>query len=220
LDLADLTTIKKSADEFLSKESRLNVLWNNAGVMTPPAGSKTVQGYELQLGTNCLGPFLFTQLLLPILRQTAASSPRNSVRVLFTASLMAELSLPKGGIQWEDINFEGTNNRAKTSLAYGQSKVGNIFLGKEFVRREGAREGGGANGNGNGNGVLFATLNPGNLKSELQRHVGSVQTFFGVSLRALLWSLGCVLILVFRMFFYTTPYMVLTRSSLRVYRQT
>jgi retinol dehydrogenase-12 len=52
LDLSDLTTIKASAKEFLAKESRLDVLWNNAGVMVPPQGSKTVQGSELQVGTN------------------------------------------------------------------------------------------------------------------------------------------------------------------------
>jgi retinol dehydrogenase-12 len=143
LDLADLTTIKRSADEFLSKESRLDTLWNNAGVMTPPAGSKSAQGYELQLGTNCLGPFLFTQLLLPILRQTAASSPPNSVRVLFTGSLVAELSTPKGGINFDDINHEKTGSQ---NIAYGQSKVGNIIVGNEFARR---------NENA-GDGILFA----------------------------------------------------------------
>jgi NAD(P)-dependent dehydrogenase (short-subunit alcohol dehydrogenase family) len=45
LDLGDLASIRSSVDEFLRKESRLHVLWNNAGVMVPPAGSKTVQGY-------------------------------------------------------------------------------------------------------------------------------------------------------------------------------
>ena len=51
LDLNDLTTIKSSADAFLRDNDRLDVLWNNAGVMTPPQGSKTKQGYDLQLGT-------------------------------------------------------------------------------------------------------------------------------------------------------------------------
>lgn len=58
LDLSDLTTIKSSADEFLAKESRLDVLWLNAGVMVPPQGLKTTQGYELQLGTNNRQSFL------------------------------------------------------------------------------------------------------------------------------------------------------------------
>jgi retinol dehydrogenase-12 len=71
LDLADLTTIKASAEEFLSKETKLHVLFNNAGVMCPPQGSKTPQGYELQLGTNNIGTFMFTKLLTPILNATA-----------------------------------------------------------------------------------------------------------------------------------------------------
>jgi retinol dehydrogenase-12 len=55
LDLADLSTINKSAEEFMAKESRLDVLVNNAGVMFPPAGEKDEQGHELQMGTNVLG---------------------------------------------------------------------------------------------------------------------------------------------------------------------
>jgi retinol dehydrogenase 12 len=83
LDLDDLTTIKKSAEEFLAKETRLDVLWNNAGVMIPPQGSKTKQGYELQLGTNNVAPFLFTKFLTPLLVETAKSATKGSVRVLW-----------------------------------------------------------------------------------------------------------------------------------------
>lgn len=67
LDLGDLTTIEQSAQEFLHQEERLDVLWLNAGVMTPPRGSKTAQGYELQLGTNNIAHFLLTRLLHPVL---------------------------------------------------------------------------------------------------------------------------------------------------------
>jgi retinol dehydrogenase 12 len=77
LDLEDLTTIKGSVQEFLSKEDRLDVLWNNAGVMGPVPGLKTKQGYELQLGTNTVAPFLFTKLLIPILMHTAKKSPQD-----------------------------------------------------------------------------------------------------------------------------------------------
>lgn len=80
--LADLTAIKKSAEDFLSKEQRLDVLWNNAGVMATPQGSVTKQGYELQLSTNNVAPFLFTQLLTPILARTAKSARPGSVRVV------------------------------------------------------------------------------------------------------------------------------------------
>jgi hypothetical protein len=82
LDLADLTSIKASADAFKANESRLDVLWNNAGVSQPPLGSVSKQGIELQLATNCLGPFLFTHLLLPLLESTSAGSSAGSVRVI------------------------------------------------------------------------------------------------------------------------------------------
>jgi retinol dehydrogenase-12 len=88
LDLNDLEGIKPSAEEFLSKEKRLDVLFNNAGVMIPPQGSKTKQGYELQLGTNCIAPFLFTKLLTPLLISTAKSSPRGSVRVIWVLRIL------------------------------------------------------------------------------------------------------------------------------------
>ncbi|KAE9371719.1 NAD(P)-binding protein [Stipitochalara longipes BDJ] len=168
LDLADLSTIGKSAQDFLSRESRLDVLWNNAGVMRPPAGSRTKQNYETQLGTNCLGPFLFTQLLRPILIKTAASSPPNSVRVCWTSSLMAEASVPKGVIDFEDINGE---KGASQRVLYSQSKAGNIFLGWEFARRNGEE------------GLISVTLNPGNLRSPLQRYASCLEnTFNGILL--------------------------------------
>jgi retinol dehydrogenase-12 len=73
LELGDLATIKPSIDGFLAKETRLDVLFNNAGVMVPPQGSTTKQGYELQLGTNCVDPFLFTKLLTPLLADMPTS---------------------------------------------------------------------------------------------------------------------------------------------------
>lgn len=60
LTLDDLATIKASVDKFRSTEDRLDVLFNNAGVSLPAAGSRSKQGHELQLATNCLGPMLFT----------------------------------------------------------------------------------------------------------------------------------------------------------------
>jgi retinol dehydrogenase-12 len=60
----------------------------------------------MQLGTNRLGPFLFTQLLRPIMVKTAATSPPDSVRVCWTGSLVVELNVPKGVIDFDDINGE------------------------------------------------------------------------------------------------------------------
>jgi NAD(P)-dependent dehydrogenase (short-subunit alcohol dehydrogenase family) len=76
LDLADLSTIKASGQEFLSKEPKLHVLFNDAGVMLPTEGSKTAQGYEQQLGVNNVGTFMFTKLLTPTLERQLRLSPK------------------------------------------------------------------------------------------------------------------------------------------------
>ena len=131
LDLNDLTTIKRSAEEFLIKENRLDVLWNNAGVMIPPQGSKTAQGHELQFGTNNVAPFLFTKLLLPILANTAKAAPPNSVRVIWVSSTAALLA-PKPPVDLSNMDYK------KDELAwnkYGRSKAGNVLHSAEFARQ-------------------------------------------------------------------------------------
>lgn len=86
LDLANLTTIKASVAHFLANENKHHVLFNNAGVMNPEQGSKTIQGNELQLGVNNISPFLFTKLLTPVLISTAKSEPIGTVRVVWVSS--------------------------------------------------------------------------------------------------------------------------------------
>ncbi len=134
LDLADLTTVKASAEEFLAKEQKLDVLWNNAGVMVPPQGSKTKQGYELQLGTNNVAPFLFTKLLTPILISTAKVSPPASVRVVWVSSSAAESFAPKGGVDFGNLDYKVDKG---AWVKYGVSKGGNILHAKEFATRYG-----------------------------------------------------------------------------------
>ncbi|KAK5689112.1 short-chain alcohol dehydrogenase [Elasticomyces elasticus] len=163
VDLADLPTIKGSVEDFLSRESRLDVLTNNAGVMTPPKGSITAQSYELQMGTNCLGPFLFTQLLTPLLQKTASSNPAGSVRVTWAASL-ATAGAPKGG-----VTFDGQAQAPKVFgdriTDYAQTKACNTLLAREFQARYGDKAG-----------IVSNSWNPGNLKSELQRHQTLVES--------------------------------------------
>ena len=133
LDLSDLVLVKESAESFLSKENRLDVLWNNAGVMTPPQGSKTKQNYEAQLGTNCLGPFLFTKLLTPLLIETAKTAPRGSVRVCWLASSAAEFMSPKpGGVDMKNLDYKKDQS---AWYKYGVSKAGNVLYSKEFAKR-------------------------------------------------------------------------------------
>lgn len=163
LDLAHLASIKKSADEFAAREQRLDVLTNNAGVMFPPKGSKSEEGHELQMGTNCLGPFLFTQLLLPLLRKTAASSPPGSVRVTWAASVAIDLLSPAHGVDLDEANGGAPKVLSTPQQNYGQSKSGNVLLGTEFARRY------------RDDGIVSASWNPGNLYTELYRHTGPVE---------------------------------------------
>ena len=82
LDLADLSTIKPFVSTFQAQQPHLDVLFNNAGVSLPPLGSVSKQEIELQLATNCLGPYLLTQLLLPILSATASTSAPATTRMI------------------------------------------------------------------------------------------------------------------------------------------
>ncbi|KAL8297740.1 hypothetical protein RB601_002984 [Gaeumannomyces tritici] len=165
LDLADLSTIKASAETFLARESRLDVLWNNAGVMASPAGSKTVQGYDLQLGTNNLGPFLFTKLLYPLLVSTAAaavagSEHASSTRVVWVSSNGAQ-SAPTPPVDFGNIDY---SIRDETPFnKYFRSKAGNIFHARELARRSKEAS----------DGVISVVMEPGLIKSDIGRNVST-----------------------------------------------
>ncbi|KAL1963405.1 hypothetical protein VTN77DRAFT_8421 [Rasamsonia byssochlamydoides] len=77
LDLNDLRTVKPFVDAFLAAETRLDLLYNNAGVANVPPSKRTVQGLESHLGVNCVGPYLLTQLLAPRLVATAKDPARH-----------------------------------------------------------------------------------------------------------------------------------------------
>jgi len=152
LDLSDLASVKKAAELFSSQEQKLNVIWNNAaiGVNALPNASKTKQGHEMHIGTNCLGPFLFTRLLLPKLKEAAKTEPRDSVRIVWASSAMVDTA-PKGGLTVSELD-KPTTNQIHT---YTISKSGNWFLASEFARRTGK------------DGIVSITQNPGNLSTNL-----------------------------------------------------
>lgn len=156
LKLDDLSSIKASVQEFKAKESKLHVLWNNAGVSQPPLGSVSSQGIELQFATNCLGPFLFTQLLLPLLESTAADTvtPQGSVRVVWTSSQVMELSSPPGGIIIDELRAPPQDRNRN----YTNSKTGNYFLATELARRAGPSN------------IVSVSMNPGAATTNLFRH--------------------------------------------------
>lgn len=132
VNLEDLGSVKEAAASFLQKETRLDALWNNAGVMRPPEGSTSKQGYELQLGVNCIASFLFTQLLTPALAEAAKHEPPGSVRVLWVASSAAELFAPHGGVDMDNLDYKRNVN---TGEKYGMSKGGMVLLSQEYARR-------------------------------------------------------------------------------------
>ncbi|KAK8097873.1 short-chain dehydrogenase [Apiospora kogelbergensis] len=157
LDLADLRSVKAAAERFLASETKLHVLFNNAGVMSADDNKmeKTVQGYENQLGINCLGPFLLTRLLTPVLVTTAAdrSTHTHEVRVVFVSSFAAEMYHEKDvGIDLDNLDY----HKPKASIhRYGISKVGVWAYANELSKRLRAK------------GILGVPVNPGNLRSEL-----------------------------------------------------
>ncbi|KAE8347179.1 hypothetical protein BDV24DRAFT_173094 [Aspergillus arachidicola] len=109
---------------------QLDLLVNNAGVSQPPLGSVSAQGIELQIATNCLGPFLLTQLLLPFLT-AAVTDFSPAPRVIWTSSQVAELSAPPEGILLSELR----NPPRDAVRNYVTSKLGNWFLSMEFARR-------------------------------------------------------------------------------------
>jgi retinol dehydrogenase-12 len=143
LDLSDLTTINPAVQYFLARESRLDVLVNNAAVMVPPTGSKSVQGYDLQTATNVYGPFLLSILLHPILAATAKTAETGTVRIVWAASHAPDLFGPVGGVHFvPDTVAQGRSGRGmmikedfKGGPSYAQSKGADIMLAVECAKR-------------------------------------------------------------------------------------
>ncbi|KAI9687310.1 MAG: hypothetical protein M1822_002353 [Bathelium mastoideum] len=153
LDLNDLASVKDAAAAFAAKETKLDVLWNNAGAgaLSIPLGSKTAQGTEAFMGMHCVGPLLFSKMLLPQLHTAVRSSNPGKVRVVWTASLLAEMSSPTNG-----VDFSLLEQGPKSAMqAYSATKAGNYFLAVEWARRYGAGE----------TAMVSVAQNPGNLRT-------------------------------------------------------
>ncbi|TDW75455.1 oxidoreductase [Kribbella pratensis] len=121
LDLADLASVEKAADEVITSYDRLDLLINNAGVMAPPY-RETVDGFELQIGTNHLGHFALTGRLMPLLV--------NGSRVVTVSSFMHKTVR---GISKADLRPPAGSYR-KWEL-YGKSKLANLLFMLELDRR-------------------------------------------------------------------------------------
>lgn len=147
LDLASISSIRQFSKDFHERESKLHILINNAGIMACPK-TFTRDGFEMQLGTNHLGHYLLTNLLLDLIKDSAPS------RIVVVASEGYKLS----DINREDLMSEKSYNKLK---AYGQSKLANILFAKELSRRL------------QGTGVTVNSCHPGIIQTELGRHMQS-----------------------------------------------
>ncbi|MBN1927048.1 MAG: SDR family NAD(P)-dependent oxidoreductase [Prolixibacteraceae bacterium] len=122
LDLADLASVRLFVEEYKQNNSRLDVLLNNAGIMATPY-FKTKDGFEAQLGTNHLGHFALTGLLMDMIKSTPGSRVVN-------VSSMAHKS---GKMDFNDLMFE-KDRKFKPMRAYGQSKLANLLFTYELQR--------------------------------------------------------------------------------------
>ncbi len=114
LDLADLSSVRGFAETLLSEGRPLHALVNNAGVMVPPTRFETVDGFELQMGTNFLGPFALTVRLLPLLTGAGAR-----------VSTMSSVAAMAGRIRFDDPQW---TTRYSPWFAYAQSKLADLVF--------------------------------------------------------------------------------------------
>lgn len=122
LDLSDLISVRLFAEKFLATNEQLDILVNNAGIMALPQRELTADGFEKQFGTNHLGHFALTGLLLPALQRS--SSPR----VVSVSSKAADF----GKIELDNLQSERLYKPMRT---YGQSKLANLAFMLELGRR-------------------------------------------------------------------------------------
>ncbi len=145
LDLADLGSVKRFASAILVEYEQLDILINNAGVMAIPY-RQTADGFEMQFGTNHLGHFALTGLLIDLMIATPKS------RVVTVSSYVHYL----GKINFDDLNSEKAYQKW---LAYGQSKLANVLFAYELHRRTSK----------NGNNPISIAVHPGYAATNLQR---------------------------------------------------
>ena len=132
LDLASLSSIHRFAAAELAQCHSLHLLINNAGVMTPPRRVETADGFELQFGTNVLGHFALTALLMPALQQAAAASSSTNAAERPRVVTIASIAHKRGRINFDDLN---STLSYSPMGAYQQSKLANLLIAFELDRR-------------------------------------------------------------------------------------
>ena len=167
LDLSSLASVRNFAKAWVATGRPINILVNNAGIFSMSAPrSETTDGFESHIGTNHLGHFLLTMLLLPWLRKGAIELGRPS-RVVNVSSRLHLM----GYIRREDPNItSGYNSLA----AYAQSKLANVSFAAELSRRSGGD-------------VISVAVHPGEVATGVVRSLpGPIQTLYNVVMGTIL----------------------------------
>ncbi|KAJ7493609.1 NAD(P)-binding protein [Mycena latifolia] len=165
LDLADLVSVRRAATAFLAEEARLDILFNNGGVMIPPPDQFTAQNHDIQFGTNVIGHYFLTQLLLPAL--TASYEASNlPARIIITSSAGHKMASPANGIDFPSLKPGAARDawlkQFSTTMApwrlYGESKLGNIIVSNYFAKTH-------------ADVLVSCSLHPGSVRTDLQKHL-------------------------------------------------
>lgn len=151
LDLNDLNSVKSFAKEFNSKHQKLDILLNNAGIMSLPKREETVQGFEKQTGVNHVGHFLLTDLLMEKIK----AAPQ--ARIVNLASLAHE-TCKNGGLDFDDLMWKKSYNEWQV---YSASKMSNIYFTKGLAKKFEAE---------NITNVKACSVHPGVVRTELARY--------------------------------------------------
>ena len=146
MDLGDFASVRRFVAEMLENESQIDLLINNAGIMACPE-ARIEGGWESQFGVNHLGHFLLTKGLLPAL--LAADSPR--------VVCLSSIGHRRGGVNFEDINFEKTPYEKWT--AYAQAKTANALFALVLDMKYSDQ------------GLRAFSVHPGGIMTPLQRHL-------------------------------------------------
>ncbi len=165
LDLANLRAVRTFCDRLREQTDRVDVLVNNAAVMTPPARRLTADGFELQLGTNHLGHVALTAGLLPLLRRG------RDARVVTVSSVAAR----EGAIDFDDLQGERSYAPMR---AYAQSKLAGLMFAFELQRRSEAQRWG----------LASIAAHPGIARTELLHNAPGRHSLVSLA-RSALWFL-------------------------------
>ncbi|KAJ7265545.1 hypothetical protein C8J57DRAFT_1329908 [Mycena rebaudengoi] len=167
LDLADIHSVRRAAETFLAQERRLDILFNNGGVMSCPPDMLTLQNHDLQFGTNVIGHYFLTELLVRAFSIISYADPcilQRDPRVINTSSIGHQMA-PNAGVELESLmggpSRDAWLKKNGSFMApwrlYGESKLGNILVSNYFARVHSEV-------------LVSTTVHPGGIRSKLGRH--------------------------------------------------